>query len=118
MDITFDSNLDELEQLLEAARARPYKVRTSALNTAAEQVKAEAKAIVATYDTDSTGELESVIDIDGTPASRRIFAEVRQGFFLEYGTPTTGGPRPWLTGPARTAANDLLNELAAGADIW
>lgn len=118
MQISFDSDLDELQQLLAAARSRPYKVRVSALNTAAERVKSEAKAIVATYDTDSTGELESVIDIDGTPASRRIFADVRQGFFLEYGSPTTGGPRPWLTGPARLAANDLLNDLAAGADLW
>lgn len=118
MDIVFDSDLDELAKLLEAARNRPYKVRVQALDRAAERVKSRAIATAQSYNTDSTGELASVIDIDGTPASRRIYANVRQAAFLEYGTPTTGAPRPWLTDPARDEVNALLMELADGADIW
>jgi hypothetical protein len=56
--------------------------------------------------------------VNGTAARKWIGAPVRQGFFLEYGSPTTGGPRPWLTGPAREGANQLLDELARIGEIW
>lgn len=51
-----------------------------------------------------TGELAAATKVtrsgSTTSRTRRIGAEVRQAFFLEFGSPTTGGPRPWLTGPA------------------
>lgn len=119
MQITFDtSDLEHLDDLLAAARERSYKDRTSALKRIANQVRAEATENARTFQTDSTGELVAAIDQDGTPARQWIGAEVRQAFFLEYGSPTTGGPRPWLSAPAQKGANQLFAEMARIGDIW
>jgi hypothetical protein len=48
---------------------------------------------------------------------RRVFAEVREAAFLEYGSPNTGAPRAWLTGPARKAIDELFAELSAATEI-
>jgi hypothetical protein len=51
-----------------------------------------------------TGELAAATKMTRTGNkqmhSRKIGAEVDQALWLEVGSPTTGGPRPWLTGPA------------------
>lgn len=117
MNITFDHDLDELEALLEAARSRPYRDRVKALDAAANRVADEASRIARSYPS-ATGELADAVDITGTPASRIIGANVRQAFFLEYGSPNTGAPRAWLSGPARAEVNQLLLDLAAAAEPW
>lgn len=119
MQISFDtSELADLAAVLERARSRSWKDRTQALKRTAETVRAEAKANAEAFNTDSTGELAENIEITGTPARKRIGAPVRQAHFLEYGSPTTGAPRAWLSGPARKGANELLAELARIGEPW
>lgn len=51
-----------------------------------------------------TGELAAAVKMsksgNKSSSSRRVGAAVRQAFFLEFGSPKTGAPRPWLTAPA------------------
>ncbi len=112
------SQIADLDRVLTAARERPHKVRAQALDRVANRVADEARGIVGGYTTASTGELAGAIYVRGTPVSKFIGADVRQAFFLEYGSPTTGGPRPWLSGPAQKGADELLAELAEAGEIW
>lgn len=119
MQISFDtSDLDNLDELLATARERSWKDRTAALKRIAGQVRSEATENARGFQTKSTGELVAHIEQDGTPARQWIGADVRQAFFLEYGSPTTGPPRAWLSGPARKGANQLFAEMARIGDIW
>ncbi len=117
MDITFSSDVDGLTKLLETARVRSYTERTKVLKRIAEDVAAKASATARSYP-HATGTLADAVEVDGTPASKRIHADVREAFFLEYGSPSTGGPRPWLSAPARDGANQLLAELANIGELW
>lgn len=119
MQISFDtSDLEHLTELLETARERSWKERTAALKRIAKQVREEATENARAYRKASTGELVANIEQDGTPARQWIGAPVRQAFFLEYGSPNTGGPDPWLSGPARKGANQLFAEMARIGDLW
>lgn len=112
------SDLDNLVGLLEAAIERTPKERAAALLRAGNATEAGARANVATYTKASTGELASTIEHTGTPLSRQVGSTVKQAALLEYGTPTTGAPRPWLTGPADAALDEMLNDLAKAAEPW
>lgn len=118
MDVGIDvSDLADLARMLERAAARPHAERAAVLDRVAREVQAEATAIAATY-TKGTGRLVESIELSGTPVSRRIFADVREAFFLEFGSPNTGAPRPWLTGPAERGAKELFDELGKIGQIW
>jgi len=117
--ITVDtSDLDELVELLGAAIERTPKERATALRKAGNTTEAGARANVAGYTKASTGELAGAITHVGTDLTRTIGADVKQAALLEYGTPTTGAPRRWLTGPAEAALDDLLADLAHAAEPW
>lgn len=116
--ITFDtSELDNLNALLGAAAARVDKERASALSHHAEQVASTGRATVRGY-TKGTGALADDISVTGTPLTKVVGSDLREAFFLEFGSPNTGAPRPWLTAPARFEMTELLKELGHAAGPW
>lgn len=118
MDVGIDvSELGDLAGMLSRAATRTHAERAAALDKVAHQVQSEATAIASTY-TKGTGALASSIEVGGTPVSRRIFADLREAYFLEFGSPNTGPPRPWLTGPAEKGARELFDELGKMGQIW
>lgn len=114
-DITFDtSELDDLNAMLTRAAAKVDKTRAAGLMRTAESVKAQAAATARSYP-HATGALADSLMIGGTPLTRIVGSTLREAFFLEFGSPTTGGPRPFLTGPARKEITRLLEELGKAA---
>lgn len=111
------SALDDLNRLLEAAVKRTAKARADELNKTAEKVRDQAAAIAASYPK-GTGALAANVTVTGTALTRRVGSDLREGWFLEFGSPNTGAPRPWLTGPAGRGAEELLAELGKAAAPW
>jgi hypothetical protein len=110
-NIIFDtSELNDLDKLLTTAAGRVDKVRSAGLARAAESVRDQAAATVRSYP-HATGALANDLHVAGTPLTKTVGSTLREAFFLEFGSPTTGGPRPFLTGPARTEITHLLEEL-------
>lgn len=112
------TEIKDLIGMLDRASKRPHAERARALDEVGGHVETEARGIVATFQTKSTGELEGAIYRRGTPVSQEIGADVKQAFFLETGSPTTGGPRPWLSGPAERGMVELLELVGKSGDIW
>lgn len=118
VSVTFDtSELDHLNDLLGAAVARVDKERATALSHHADRVASTAAATARGY-TKGTGALASDISVTGTPLTKIVGSSLREAAFLEFGSPNTGPPRPWLTGPARIEMTELLKELAHAAGPW
>lgn len=112
------SELDELAALLRrAADAAPDKA-DEALGKVVLTVHGAAVRNAAGFNTASTGELAAAVDYDRSGNSRRVFADVRQAYFLEYGSPKTGAPRPWLSGPAERGSLALLRAMAEVGELW
>lgn len=117
--ITIDvSEIRELAHLLGAAADATFEEASEAVDEVAHQVHAEARANAASFHTASTGELAGSVDVQVTGTGARIFSNVRQAYFLEYGSPKTGAPRPWLTEPAERGSTELLKRIAKAGDIW
>lgn len=117
--ITADySDIKDLDALLKRASERPHKVRAQELDRVGAQVESEGRANAAAFHKDSTGELAAAVTRTGTPVFQRIYANVRQAFFQEYGSPNTGAPNPWLSGPAQKGADELFDELSKAAEPW
>ena len=115
VNVTFDtSDLDNLNLMLTTAAARLDKARASGLARAADRIRSDAAATVRGYP-HATGALADSITVSGTPLTKVVGSTLREAFFLEFGSPTTGGPRPWLTRPARTEMTKLLEELGRAA---
>jgi len=118
-DVTIDtSELDKLNALLQRAADRTAKERKRALDKAAKATFDEAHANASSFTKASTGELAESLQVDGTDLTRRVGSSVRQAFFLEFGSPNTGGPNPWLTEPAERASKSMLDELSDAAKPW
>lgn len=119
VDIDF-GDLDQLERDLDAAE-RKVSTLTPALVLAASQ-RLFADAVANAQQMADTGELARSVRIDAThrnnEAGYMIGAAVRQAFFLEYGSPNTGAPRPWLTGPANRELEGLAAQLGKEAEPW
>jgi hypothetical protein len=63
MQISYDtSSIGDLNALLERARTRSYRDRTKALKRIADDVAAKAITNAQAFQTDSTGELASVVE--------------------------------------------------------
>lgn len=114
------SDLKLLERLLADAERSIAVDAVRIVNRVANQVEREAKQTAASYN--GTGELSrSVRQLgrsDPSGATVAIGAPVRQAFFLEFGSPNTGAPRPWLSGPAARGQQDILIDLAREARLW
>lgn len=109
--------LDDLNSFLEQAITRTAKERTKALDETSEEVRSEAAAIAASYP-NGTGALAENVTVSGTDLTKRVGSDEREGWFLEFGSPNTGGPRPWLTGPADRGAAKMLTRLSKAAEPW
>ena len=60
----------------------------------------------------ATGELASEVSTDMGPGlTGRVYANVRQAWFLEVGSPNTGAPRPWLSEPAERSQERLYAHI-------
>jgi Bacteriophage HK97-gp10, putative tail-component len=121
MDISVDvSELNELIAMLERAAERPRKERAGVLRKIGAQVASEARSNASSWFTKaSTGRLAEGVTVEGRGVSRvAISSPYREGFFLEYGSPNTGAPRPWLTQPAERGVESLLEELGKMGEVW
>lgn len=114
-NISFDtSELDDLNDMLGRAAAKVDTTRARGLERTANSVRDQAAATARSYP-HASGALANDVSVSGTPLTKRVGSNLREAFFLEFGSPTTGGPRPWLTGPARTEITRLLEELGKAA---
>lgn len=111
------SEIDELAGLLsDAARNAPEGAK-DLLDIEVPRVYEEAQRTVRSYP-NATGETADSMGFDTSGDNRRIWGNTKQAALLEYGTPTTGAPRPWLTGPAERASRRILTAMADVGRIW
>lgn len=117
--ITVDmSEIDDLVRLLAVAAEQAPINADHALDIVVPEVWREAHANAKAFHKRSTGELAGSLDHDTSGQVRRVFAPVKQAALLEYGTPNTGAPIPWLTGPGERGSKRLLEMMAEAGDIW
>lgn len=115
VQVLFDpSGLDDLEGFLAGAAARVAEVRREGLDHAASAIRDKASATASSYP-HATGALAADVSVSGSGLSKKVGSNLREAFFLEFGSPTTGGPRAWLSEPARNEMSRLLVELGAAA---
>ena len=114
-DITIDvTEIRRLASLLDrAADTAPEDARDE-LQDVAQQVLTD--GISNAQGMALTGELASSVRLSMEGDSARIYSNVRQAFFLEYGSPNTGGPRPWLSEPAERGSTELLKRMSKIGD--
>lgn len=109
--------LRELEQFLDQAERRAQTVPPLRLAAAAQGVYLDAMSNASAMA--DTGELARSVQMERlNDGAYRIGADVRQAFFLEYGSPNTGAPRPWLSSPARSAQMQVLSDMSKAATLW
>jgi hypothetical protein len=114
-NIEFDtSELDDLSNMLGRTAEKLVKARALGLARTAESVREQAAATAASYP-HATGALAGSLRVSGTQFTKVVGSDRREALFLEFGSPTTGGPRPFLTGPARTEIGRLAEELGKAA---
>ena len=116
MSVTVDtSEIRQLIAQLRRAADKPIKERTRMLREVGAQVEAEARQNLAGHR--DTGATEASLRTQMIGVTRvRIHSDTRGAFFLEYGSPNTGAPIPWLSEPARRGEEWLLEELGKVAD--
>lgn len=115
--VTIDtSDLTRLAALIEAAAKAAPKDADAALDRTVDWVVEKARANAEAIRL--TGDLAEGVQADTTGITRRIFSPVRQAAFQEYGSPNTGPPNPWLTGPARLGSMRLLQEMVRMGHPW
>jgi hypothetical protein len=77
----------------------------------ANEIAAEARSTAAGYPK-GTGETARSIDVERRgDASYSVVASSRAAFYLEVGSPNTGAPRPFITGPAERALGELVERV-------
>lgn len=117
-DISLDtSGLDDLNALLQAAIEKTPRERAKALDATARTVAARASATAGSY-TKGTGDLANSVTVSGSDLTKLVGADLREAWFLEVGSPSTGAPRPWLTGPAMDEVAKLLTKLGEVGELW
>lgn len=111
------SEVESLADLLEHAADIAPDEAEKVLGSETERVHREAERTVRGYPM-ATGETADSMGHDTDGLNRRIWAGTKQGALLEYGTPNTGAPRPWLTGPAEQASKRILTSMAEVGRVW
>jgi hypothetical protein len=115
MSVEWDaSELDDLGELFSTTVARVSRERATRLASHAEAIRSQAATEAAGY-RHATGALAEDLRVTGGDVTKRVGSSLREAFFLEFGSPTTGSPRPYLTGPARKEVDALLRELGEAA---
>ena len=105
------SELEILRMLLSTAADEAEGETSELLDQEVRDVYEEAHSTVQSYPK-ATGATAASMGFDTSGHTRRIWAGTKQGALLEHGTPTTGPPRPWLSGPAEQASRRILEEMA------
>ena len=96
------------------AKAFP-KVTATEVSAAGDETAAEAKGIAGGYPK-GTGALAAAVQVTRAGGGVvSVGAAVREAWYLEVGSPNTGAPRPWLTGPAVRALDELLDRMSKRA---
>lgn len=110
------SEIDELERLLEAAGddITPAAERAVEFETGVMTAAARANA----SGRQDTGELLASIDSEVDGLDGKLMAMPRQASLLEHGTPSTGAPWPWASGPGERSQEALLDRLKREAAPW
>lgn len=111
------SEILELVHILEAAADAPRREAETAHREVGQEVLDEARSTAGSYP-NGTGALAADVRMASSRDGTRIFSDKREGFFLEFGSPNTGAPRPWLTEPARKGAEKLGERLTKAIDLW
>lgn len=111
------SDIVYLASLLERAADLAPEEAENLLDQVVPRVAAEARATAASYP-HATGETAGSIGYDTFGDTRRVWAASRAAWFLEYGSPNTGAPRAFLSGPAEEASRYILEHMAEVGDIW
>lgn len=120
--VSFDtSQIKKLSKLIDDTRRKTSMVAPQVLTSAANRVFVD--AVANAQGMADTGELASSTriqrsDADGALLGFWIGADVRQAFFLEYGSPNTGAPRPWLSSPAMRGQIEALSAIQKAAGPW
>jgi hypothetical protein len=112
MSVTIDTS--ELEALAVAMRNAGRNAERSVgdeVGEIAETIRAEAAATAASY-TKGDRVLAGRITVSGSGTERLIGSNRRSLHFLEYGSPSTGGPRGTLTIPAERGTAELGPRVA------
>jgi hypothetical protein len=112
------ADLARLDADLGEAADRANRQIKVAVRTAVDKTATAAKGNVASFRTKSTGELLASIRVQHFDFAGRISADPKQAAMLEYGTPNTGAPRPWLSAPAGKAQEDLFAAVAEAGAPW
>jgi hypothetical protein len=118
--LTWDlSEIDELVRILALAADRPKRALITTHREAASAVATAARSTASSY-RKGTGRLARSIEEEADEKGARIWADPREGFFLEYGSPNTGGPRRWLSGPAEEVAGKMGEKFQTIAEesLW
>lgn len=117
MTVSIDNrDLGVLTQIINRAAVEAPRESERALTRAVEKVHALAVSNASRIR--DTGELMESIDFDTSGNTRRVWSDTRQAWFQEVGSPTTGDPNPWLTGPARATLPDLLADVVELGSLW
>lgn len=111
------TDIRRLENEIARAANGALSGAADALDRIVPRVAEEARANAASFP-HGTGELARSVEYDTSGLTRRVHAPVRQAFFLEYGSPNTGAPRPWLTGPAESGQNELVRLIGEAGAPW
>ena len=98
------SELHRLAGMLTTTAAAAPAKATVAVQRTVDQVHAAAISGAPV----ATGELQASIQKEGAGLEGRVWSDTRQAYFLEVGSPNTGPPRAWLTGPAEDGSHELL----------
>jgi hypothetical protein len=113
------SQIAILTNLLALAAEKPKAQVTRLHREIGAQVASEARANASSWFTkDSTGETAGSITVSAGADRALISAGTRGAHFNEYGSPNTGGPRPFMSQPAEEGARRLGIELFKVAGPW
>ena len=116
--IHFDASaVLRLAKLLNEAGVIVEAAAVAELPRTAEEVAAQARATAAGYPK-GTGALAADVNVENRGTESLVFTGQREGYFLEVGSPNTGAPRPWLSGPAGLSGDKLGAKLMAAGVRW
>lgn len=111
------SDLGRLTRMLDRAADQVDNRAEDAVREVTGRIADEARSTAASYPK-GTGALAADINEDTSGLEARVFTNQREGFYLEYGSPNTGAPRPWLTEPTERGARDLEDKLGEAGAPW
>jgi len=119
--ITIDtSDLKRLSEIFEHAARDAPRESEAALDRAV--IKVHALAVLNAARVRDTGALMESVDYDteilAGSSTRRVFSDVREAWFQEFGSPHTGAPNPWLTGPAYIVVPELVRDIERLGSLW